>query len=94
MQNNFGFAQGDDGTTRYARVKVPGCGRREKDDAPIVMVEIRKSGEITLQVYADIKSSEATHEIPLNGARLELKEADMETVAEKENEPAKEKAHG
>jgi hypothetical protein len=71
---SFGFSQADDGTTRIARVIVPGTGRNERDDAPIIMVEIEKNGNMKLLVYADILSKEATHEIPLNGALLAKKD--------------------
>ena len=72
MQSNiFGFAQGRDGERQSAWLTVPGCGRLERDD-PIIIVEIQ-NGQITLLVYADIKASVPTHEIPLNGAKLELK---------------------
>ena len=67
---SFGFSQGDDGTTRIARLIVPGTGRSEKDDAPIILIEMEKDGDIKLLVYADILSKEPTHEIPLNGALL------------------------
>jgi hypothetical protein len=76
--DKFGFAQGSyptNGTSiRYARVTVPGCGRKEKDDAPIILIEIDdKTGKITMEVYGDILSEEPTHIIPLGGAKLELK---------------------
>ena len=74
---SFGFSQADDGTTRIARVTVPGTGRNERDDAPIIMVEIEKNGDMKLLVYADILSKEATHEIPLNGALLSKKEMEV-----------------
>jgi sucrose-6-phosphate hydrolase SacC (GH32 family) len=73
MSNTFGFSQGNDGTTQIARITVPGCGRNEKNDAPVIMVEVGKEGKITLLVYADILSTEPTHEIPLNGALLTKK---------------------
>lgn len=77
-KTSFGFSQADDGTTRIARVCVPGTGRNERDDAPIIMVEIEKSGDMKLLVYADILSREATHEIPLNGALLANKTREEE----------------
>jgi hypothetical protein len=74
---SFGFSHADDGTTRIARLIVPGTGRNERDDAPIILVEIEKSGDMKLLVYADILSKEATHEIPLNGALLIKKEKEV-----------------
>lgn len=72
--NTFQFRQADDGTARRAFLSVPGCGRNEKDDAPIILVQQdHLSGEITLLVFADIQSTEPTHEIPLNGAKLKAK---------------------
>ena len=76
MADTFKFAQGNDGTTQYARIAVPGCGRNEKDDAPTILVEVEKDGSIILSVYADIKSKQPTHEISLNGAKLEKKAKD------------------
>jgi hypothetical protein len=69
----FKFAQGNTGEIQYAHISVPGCGRNEKDDAPTILVEIALDGTISLAVYADIQSTEATHEIVLNGALLEKK---------------------
>jgi hypothetical protein len=73
MSNTFGMNQGNDGTTQFAHIRVLGCGRNEKDDAPVISIEIEKEGGINLLVYADIQSSEATHEISLNGALLTRK---------------------
>jgi hypothetical protein len=70
MSNTFGMNTGNDGTTQFAHIRIPGCGRNEKDDAPVISVEIEKDGGIKLLVYADIQSTEATHEISLNGALL------------------------
>ena len=84
---SFGFSQADDGTTRIARVTVPGTGRNERDDAPIIMVEIEKNGDMKLLVYADILSKEATHEIPLNGALL-AKKAKEDEFSEVRKVPA------
>jgi hypothetical protein len=67
--NTFGFSQANDQTIQLARVTVPGCGRNEKNDAPIILVEV-EGDKVTLLVYADIQSKEPTHEIPLNGAKL------------------------
>ena len=79
MSDKFQFSQGNDGTVQFARMTVPGCGRKEKDEAPIIQVEIEHDGKITLLVYADILSSEPTHEIPLNGANIELKQKEANT---------------
>ena len=73
MNDKFGFSQGEDGTTRFARMSIPGCGRNEKDDAPIIQVEVDREGKINLLVWGDILSSEPTHIIPLGGAKLTAK---------------------
>jgi len=73
MNDKFGFSQGSDGTTQFARLSVPGCGRNEKDGAPIIQVEVDHDGKITLLVYGDILSKEPTHEIPLGGAKIAVK---------------------
>jgi hypothetical protein len=74
MNTTFALNQSNDGKLQLAHLKVPGCGRAEKDDAPVVSIEI-EDGNVTLLVYADINSEEATHEIPLNGALLAKKVA-------------------
>ena len=75
MTDLFKFAQANDGMVQIARVNVPGCGRNERDDAPVILVE--KDGDnITLFIYADILAKSPTHEISLNGAKLEKKAAD------------------
>ena len=74
MSDIIKLSQGDDGTIRIARVGIPGHGRNEKDDAPVVMVELTRDGDATVLVYADILSTEPTHEIPLGGAKLSVKE--------------------
>ena len=74
MRDLFKFEQGNTGIVQLAKVTVPECGRNEKDDAPILLVE-REGSNITLFVYADILSTLPTHEISLNGARLTLKAA-------------------
>jgi hypothetical protein len=81
MSNVFGLSQADDGTTRLARVTVPGCGRKEKDDAPVILIEVGKDGQTTLLVYGDIQSKEPTHEIPLNGAKLSKRAEPVPTQA-------------
>lgn len=68
----FKFQQGSDGPRQYARLQISECGRKERDDAPVILVE-EEGDNITLRVYADILSSEPTHEISLNGAKLKLK---------------------
>jgi hypothetical protein len=73
MNDKFGFSQGTDSTTQFARLVVPHCGRNEKDDAPVIQIEIEHTGKITLLVYGDILSKEPTHEIPLGGAKVSLK---------------------
>jgi hypothetical protein len=70
MNDNFKFSQGEDGTTRFARLAVPGCGRNEKEDAPIIQVEIEHDGKINLLIWGDILSTEPTHVVPLGGAKL------------------------
>jgi hypothetical protein len=75
MNNDkFGFSQGSDGTTQFARLSVPGCGRNEKDGAPVILVEVEHDGKITLLVYGDILSTEPTHIVPLGGAKVEIKQ--------------------
>jgi hypothetical protein len=69
MTNTFALNQSDDGKLRLAHLKVPGCGRKEKADAPVVSVEI-EDDNVTLLVYGDIQSTEPTHIIPLNGAKV------------------------
>jgi hypothetical protein len=69
MIDNFKFAQANDGITQLARVQVPGCGRKERDDAPVILIE-NENGNLTLYVYADIQANVPTHEICLNGAKL------------------------
>ena len=72
MNTAFGFSQANDGTVQIARINVPGCGRNERDDAPVILVE--KDGDnITLFIYADILATVPTHEISLNGAKLTKK---------------------
>jgi hypothetical protein len=73
MNDNFKFSQGNDGTVQFARMSVPGCGRNEKDEAPIIQVEIEHDGKINLLVWGDILSTEPTHVIPLGGAKLTAK---------------------
>jgi hypothetical protein len=77
MNNTFGMNTGNDGTTQFAHIRVPGCGRNEKDDAPVISVEIERDGGIKLLVYADILSTEATHEIWLDGALLAKKSKEV-----------------
>ena len=72
MTDNFRFAQANDGLVQIARVQVPGCGRNERDDAPVILIE-NENGNLTLYVYADIQASVPTHEISLNGALLSRK---------------------
>jgi hypothetical protein len=72
MIDSFRFAQANDQTVQIARVQVPGCGRKERDDAPVILIE-NDGGNITLFVYADILASVPTHEISLNGALLSKK---------------------
>jgi hypothetical protein len=74
MTDTFTFNQGTDGVISFAGITIPGCGRNEKDTAPVVMVERTKDGDIKLLVYGDILSKHPTHEISLNGAKLEKKE--------------------
>jgi hypothetical protein len=75
MSNDkFGFSQGSDGSTQFAHIVIPGCGRIEKDGAPILTIEIEHDGKITLLVYGDILSAEPTHIVPLGGARIEIKQ--------------------
>ena len=71
--DTFKFSQGSDSTVRFAHIAVPGCGRNKKDDAPVVSVEI-EGDKITLLVYADILAEQPTHEIPLGGAKLTVKQ--------------------
>jgi hypothetical protein len=73
MNDKFGFSQGHNGTIQFAHISIPQCGRSERDDAPVISVEI-EGGKITLLVYADILSKEPTHEIPLGGAKVVVKE--------------------
>jgi hypothetical protein len=80
MSDNFQFSQGsfsENGEDiQYARLSVPGLGRNEKENAPVILIEINhKSGEVVLEVYGDINSKVATHEIPLNGAKITAKKA-------------------
>ena len=75
----FKLNQADDGTVRLAHLFVPGCGRKEKDEAPILTVE-KEGDKITLLVYGDINSSEPTHEIPLGGALLSKKVVEKEAA--------------
>lgn len=77
MSDTFGFSQGNDGLIQYARMSVPGCGRNEKDGAPIILVEVDREGNIELHVYADILSTEPTHIIPLNGAKISRKQKEV-----------------
>jgi hypothetical protein len=73
MIDSFKFAQTNDQTVQIARVQVPGCGRNERDDAPVILIE--KDGDnVTLFVYADILANVPTHEICLNGAKLSRKD--------------------
>ena len=72
MSDLFKFEQGETGMIRLARITVPGCGRNEKDNAPVLLIE-KEGDNLTLFVYADILSTLPTHEISLNGARLTLK---------------------
>lgn len=74
MSNVFKLDQGETQMIRLAKLTVPGCGRAEKDDAPVVLCEI-EGNNITLFVYGDITSIFPTHEISLNGARQAVKQA-------------------
>lgn len=75
----FKLDQSNSGMRQLGKLYIPGCGRNEKDDAPVVLCEI-EGNKITLYVYGDINSSEPTHEIPLDGARLTAKVAVKEAV--------------
>jgi hypothetical protein len=77
----FSLNQSNDGFVQLATIKVPGCGRNERDDAPVIVIEIEK-GEIVMKVWADILSTEPSHVIPLNGALLSKK------VAHEASDPA------
>lgn len=74
MSTTFRLDQSNTGMIQLGKLSIPGCGRNEKDNAPTVLVEI-EGENITLFVYGDINSTEPTHEISLNGAKLSVKKA-------------------
>ncbi len=59
----------------HANLTVPGCGLNEQEgEAPILYVS-NINGHLTLHVFADINSKEATHAIDLSKALLTNREA-------------------
>ena len=74
MSNVFRLDQSNTGLIQLGKLSVPGCGRNEKDDAPVILCEI-EGKNITLFVYGDINSKEPTHQISLNDARVAVKKA-------------------
>jgi hypothetical protein len=74
MTTTFKLDQSNTGMIQLGKLTIPGCGRNERDDAPVVLCEI-EGNNLTLYVYGDINSIEPTHEIPLNGALLAVKKA-------------------
>ena len=87
MPKSFSFIQGttqvDGAEIQFARIGVPGCGRNERDDAPVILIEINQTtGKIELNVYGDIQSTEPTHTISLGDAKLGKKKVQEEPVKE------------
>jgi len=67
----FQLSQASDGPNRSARIIIPGHGRKERDDAPGIMIELdHQTGNAIVRVYTDIQPTEPTHEVDLPGARL------------------------